>query len=184
MIYYKTSQVVPGKGDAWMFYECNDDKTVRRYMTYIPATRELDKVPNPFIKKLQRPEMLQPCEQDEFYQYWPPEENEPTSQETVSEHLKERGVRARKHFDPDMTVIEAMRVHDKVAEVFAAFHLGGCSSCGISEIETVGQVCMAYGVDIDMLLDVLEELMVDSESESTESETEASQDDSTVASAK
>jgi len=27
MIYYKTSQVVPGKGDAWMFYECDDDQT-------------------------------------------------------------------------------------------------------------------------------------------------------------
>ncbi|MFP6581006.1 MAG: hypothetical protein VCD00_00455 [Candidatus Hydrogenedentota bacterium] len=160
MIYYKTSQVVPGKGDAWMFYECNDDQTVRRYMTYIPATRELDKVPNPFIKKLQRPEMLQPCEQEEFYQYWPQEDDAPTSQETVSEHLKERGVIARVHFDPDMTVIQAMNVHGKVAEVFAAFHLGGCSSCGISEIETVGQVCMAYGVDIDMLLDVLEELMI------------------------
>ena len=163
MIYYKTSQVVPGKGDAWMFYECDDDQTVRRYMTYIPATRELDKVPNPFIKKLQRPDMLQHCEQEEFHQYWPPGEDDhvPTSQETVSEHLKERGVQARKHFDPDMTILEAMSVHEQVAEVFAAFHLGGCSNCGISEIETVGQVCMAYGVDVDMLLDVLEELMVD-----------------------
>ncbi|MFP6597668.1 MAG: DUF1858 domain-containing protein [Candidatus Hydrogenedentota bacterium] len=60
-----------------------------------------------------------------------------------------------------MTILEAMSVHEQVAEVFAAFHLGGCSNCGISEIETVGQVCMAYGVDVDMLLDVLEELMVD-----------------------
>ena len=171
MIYYKTSQVVPGKGDAWMFYECNDDQTVRRYMTYIPATRELDKVPNPFIKKLQRPEMLQSCEQAEFHQYWPPSDDDaqPTSQETVSEHLKERGVRARNHFNPDMTILEAMSVHDQVAEVFAAFHLGGCSSCGISEIETVGQVCMAYGVDVDMLLDVLEELIEDSESTASES---------------
>jgi hybrid cluster-associated redox disulfide protein len=165
MIYYKTSQVVPGKGDAWMFYECNDDQTIRRYMTYIPATRELDKVPKPFIKKLQRPEMLQPCEQEEFYQYWPASEDttDPSSQDTVSKHLKERGIVARKHFDPDMTVIEAMAIHDKVGEVFAAFHLGGCSSCGIAEVETVGQVCMAYGVDIDMLLDVLEELMEDQE---------------------
>lgn len=163
MIYYKTSQVVPGKGDAWMFYECNDDQTVRRYMTYIPATRELDKVPKPFIKKLQRPEMLMPCEQEEFHQYWPPSDDDtPTSQETVSEHLKEKGVRARKHFDPDMTVLEAMSVHEQVSEVFAAFHLGGCSSCGISEVETVGQVCMAYGVDIDILLDVLDDLMADS----------------------
>ena len=161
MIYYKTSQVVPGKGDAWMFYECNDDQSVRRYMTYIPATRELDKVPRPFIKKLQRPDMLQHCEPDEFFQYWPEDDDSPTSQEVVSEHLRERGVQARLHFDPDMTVMEAMQIHHKVGEVFAAFHLGGCSSCGISEIETVGQVCMAYGVDVDMLLDVLEDLMLD-----------------------
>lgn len=180
MIYYKTSQVVPGKGDAWMFYECNDDQTVRRYMTYIPATRELDKVPNPFIKKLQRPEMLQPCEKDEFYQYWPAEEHDPTSQETVAEHLKDRGVVAREYFDPNMTVIEAMRVHDKVAEVFAAFHLGGCSSCGISEIETVGQVCMAYGVDVDMLLDVLEELMISEPESATSTDSE---EDSAVSTA-
>jgi hybrid cluster-associated redox disulfide protein len=172
MIYYKTSQVVPGKGDAWMFYECNDDQTVRRYMTYIPATRELDKVPNPFIKKLQRPEMLMPCEEAEFHQYWPPSDDDaqPTSQETVSEHLKDRGVRARKHFDPDMTILQAMGVHVQVAEVFAAFHLGGCSSCGISEVETVGQVCMAYGVDVDMLLDVLEELMVSTEETTTKTQ--------------
>ncbi|MCH8204387.1 MAG: DUF1858 domain-containing protein [Candidatus Hydrogenedentes bacterium] len=60
-----------------------------------------------------------------------------------------------------MTVGEAMAVHPQVAEVFTAFHLGGCSSCGISEIETVGQVCMGYGVDVDILLEVLEDLVVD-----------------------
>ena len=58
-----------------------------------------------------------------------------------------------------MTVGEAMAVHPRVAEVFAAFHLGGCSSCGISEVETVAQVCMGYGVDLDVLLEVLEGLM-------------------------
>jgi hybrid cluster-associated redox disulfide protein len=170
MIYYKTSQIVPGKGDAWMYYECNDDQSVRRYMTYIPVTGELDKVPNPFIKKLQRPEMLMECEPEEFFQHWPQSESDsaPTSQETVAEHLEEQGVTARQHFDPNMTIIDAMNVHPKVAEVFAAFHLGGCSSCGISEVETVGQVCMAYGVDVDLLLDVLEELMVSEPLEQSE----------------
>ncbi|MCH7911162.1 MAG: DUF1858 domain-containing protein [Candidatus Hydrogenedentes bacterium] len=60
-----------------------------------------------------------------------------------------------------MTIVEAMAVHPQVAEVFAAFHLGGCSGCGVSEIETIGQVCMGYGIDVDLLLDVLDELMVD-----------------------
>ncbi len=160
MIYYKTSQPVPGKGDAWMFYECNDDNSVRRYLTYIPATRELEKVPKPFIKKLQRPEMLMPAEKEEFEQYWPPDSNDaPTSREVVSAYIKEQNISGGMHFDPDMTIGEAMGVHPKVAEVFAAFHLGGCSNCGISEYETVGQVCMAYGVDLEVMLEVLESLM-------------------------
>ncbi len=167
MLYFKASQYVPGKGNAWMYYECNDDKSVRRYMTYIPGTRELDKVPNPFIKKLQRPEDLETATEEEFFRLWSPDGTEPgaTAQEVVAEELQRQGVRARKHFDPNMTVVEAMCVHPQVAEVFAAFHLGGCSNCGISEIETVGQVCMGYGIDVDILLEVLEELMVDDEAE-------------------
>ncbi len=163
MLYFKTNQYVPGKGDAWMYYECNDDKSVRRYMTHIPATRELDTVPKPFIKKLQRPEDLEPATQDEFFHLWPPDGTEPaaSTQEVVADEMERQGVRARKHFDPNMTIIEAMSIHLQVAEVFAAFHLGGCSNCGVSEIETIAQVCMGYGIDVDLLLDVLEELMDD-----------------------
>jgi len=64
-----------------------------------------------------------------------------------------------RYFRPDMPVAEAMSLHPRVAEVFAAFHLGGCGSCGISQVETIEQVCMAYGVDINVLLEVLEGLM-------------------------
>lgn len=64
-----------------------------------------------------------------------------------------------KYFDPDMPVAEAMALHPRVAEVFAAFHLGGCSHCGISHYETIAQVCTAYGVDLEVLLEVLEGLM-------------------------
>lgn len=63
------------------------------------------------------------------------------------------------HFRADMPVAEAMAVHPRVAEVFAAFHLGGCAHCGISQFETIEQVCMAYGVDINVLLEVLEGLI-------------------------
>lgn len=63
------------------------------------------------------------------------------------------------HFRADMPVAEAMAVHPRVAEVFAAFHLGGCAHCGISQFETIEQVCMAYGVDINVLLEVLAGLM-------------------------
>jgi hybrid cluster-associated redox disulfide protein len=152
---------VPGKGDALMFYECNDDQTVRRYFTYIPETNEIDKVAKPFIKKLQRPEALMPATEEEFFHYWPPDGTEPapSQQDVIAEEVERQGVRKRKHFDPNMTIAEAMMIHPKVGEVFAAFHLGGCSSCGVSEFETVAQVCMGYGVDVDVLLEVLEELV-------------------------
>ena len=170
MIYYKTSQPVPGKGDAWMFYECDDDETIRRYLTFIPATGDLDKVPKPFIKKLQRPETLMPSSQEEFYQYWPPEEGEPgpNGAEQVKEVAAQRMAEHDLRFDGDMTVGEAMSVHPRVSEVFAAFQLGGCSSCGISEFETVSQVCMAYGVDVEVLLSVLEGLLDEVEAESAD----------------
>ena len=68
------------------------------------------------------------------------------------------GVPAATHFHRDMTVGEAMRLHPAVSEVFAAFHLGGCSHCGISEQETIGQIAMGYGIDEAMLLGALEDL--------------------------
>jgi hybrid cluster-associated redox disulfide protein len=64
-----------------------------------------------------------------------------------------------RYFRPDMPVAEAMKMHPRVAEVFAAFHLGGCGSCGISQFESIEQVCAAYGVDVAVLLEVLEGLM-------------------------
>ena len=63
------------------------------------------------------------------------------------------------YFHAEMPVAEAMALHPRVAEVFAAFHLGGCSHCGVSHYESIGQVCMAYGVEAEILLEVLESLM-------------------------
>ena len=74
-----------------------------------------------------------------------------------------------KYFRPDMTVAEAMKMHPRVGEVFAAFHLGGCSHCGISTFETIEQVCMAYGVDVETLMEVLEDLMEKTPAEPAES---------------
>lgn len=63
------------------------------------------------------------------------------------------------YFYPEMTIGEAMAVHPRVPEVFAAFHLGGCAHCGINEFETLEQVCMGYGVDLNLLLEVLESVV-------------------------
>ncbi|HNZ17060.1 MAG TPA: hypothetical protein PLB67_10085 [Candidatus Hydrogenedentes bacterium] len=70
MRYYKTSQPVPGKGDATIYYECDDDQKVLRYVTHIDGTGELERVADPIVKKLYRPDMLRESSQEEFEQYW------------------------------------------------------------------------------------------------------------------
>jgi len=70
MLYYKTAQFVPGKGDAWTFYECDDNKAVLRQMTYIPGSNELTRIPDPIVKRLMRPEYLQDAEAEEFLELW------------------------------------------------------------------------------------------------------------------
>jgi hypothetical protein len=70
LIYFKTSQPIPGKGDAWMFYECSDDRRIVRYVTHIPATGETERVSDPVVKKLYRPEMLSESSLEEFDRYW------------------------------------------------------------------------------------------------------------------
>lgn len=70
MLYYKVSQPMPGKGDAWMYYECTDDQRVVRYVTYIPATGEVVRVTDPVVKKLYKPERLIACSHEEFQESW------------------------------------------------------------------------------------------------------------------
>lgn len=70
MIYFKTSQFVPGKGDAWTYYECDDNKKVLRQLTHIPGSNELTRVPDPIVKRLIRPELLQDAAPEEFLSLW------------------------------------------------------------------------------------------------------------------
>lgn len=70
MLYFKTAQFVPGKGEAWTYYECDDDQKVLRTLTYIPGTDEMTKVPDPIVKRLIRPEMLQKADGSEFLALW------------------------------------------------------------------------------------------------------------------
>ena len=64
-------------------------------------------------------------------------------------------------FHAGMTIHQAMEAHPRAREVFAGFHLGGCSHCGIAEYETIQQVCEGYGVPVEQLLDTLNGLMQD-----------------------
>ena len=155
MLYYKTSQPVPGKGEAWVFYECNDSFEIVRHMTYTPATGELECVARPLVRKMTDMWAMQASSPEEFEELWqdPPEGAEAGLDPGIE---YEEG---REYFRLDMPIAEAMAVHPRVREVFAAFRLGGCGSCGIGEVETVGQVCAAYGVDADLLLEVLDDLI-------------------------
>lgn len=70
MKYFKTAQFVPGKGDAWTYYECDDSGTILRQLTYIPETGEISRVSDPIVKKLYRPERLEPADDQEFLSLW------------------------------------------------------------------------------------------------------------------
>ncbi len=160
MEYFKSSQPVPGKGFAWTFYECGDNRDIQRYLTFFTETGEVKRVSDPVVKELYDGANLMESSLEEFELHWPPgSEDKKSPKASASSESGASGGNAFKTFSPDMTVGEAMSMHPRVSEVFAAFHLGGCSSCGISQIETVGQVCGAYGVDLDTLLEVLEGLM-------------------------
>ena len=54
-----------------------------------------------------------------------------------------------------MTIAEALAVHPKVTEVLANFHLGGCSHCAVSDVDTIEGACQTYGLDEKALMAAL-----------------------------
>ncbi len=70
MVYFKASQPVPGKGDAVIYYECEDDQTIVRYVTHLEVTGETERVEKPIVKKLYRPELLSESSKEEFDEKW------------------------------------------------------------------------------------------------------------------
>ena len=62
-------------------------------------------------------------------------------------------------FHMDMSVAEVLNLHPAAAGVMAKFHLGGCSSCAISDHHILGPACESYGVDVNKLLDELNALL-------------------------
>lgn len=70
MIYFKSAQPIPGKGQAWTYYECDDSRKVLRTLTHIPLTGEISRVPDPIVKFLYRPELLHDATAEEFTGLW------------------------------------------------------------------------------------------------------------------
>jgi hybrid cluster-associated redox disulfide protein len=68
-------------------------------------------------------------------------------------------VTTERKFDADMTVEEAFAFHPSARWVFASYHLGGCSTCAISNEETIAQVAEGYGLSLDKLLRDLNSLL-------------------------
>ena len=70
MKYYRGWQFVPMKGNAAMYYETGDDGSVTRFMTVIEGSGEIEKMPNPPMKRLFRPELLEEVSGEEFEKWW------------------------------------------------------------------------------------------------------------------
>jgi hypothetical protein len=70
MKYFKISQVVPGKGNAWTYYETDDSLAIQRILTHIPEVKETKIFPSPKIKTLFQPERLIKCDATEFEKLW------------------------------------------------------------------------------------------------------------------
>lgn len=70
MKYFKISQFVPGKGYAWTYYECDEKGSIVRQLTYIHETNEITRVEDPIVKRLYKPEMLEPATEEEFISLW------------------------------------------------------------------------------------------------------------------
>ncbi len=62
-------------------------------------------------------------------------------------------------FTPEMTIDEAMALHPGVADVLAAFHIGGCASCAAGPDDTLEAVAAQRGVELPLLLQALNALV-------------------------
>lgn len=80
--------------------------------------------------------------------------------EKLNERLTDLRLAARQQagetiFSPKMTIAEAMEIHPKVSEVLDSFHLGGCSHCAVSDVDTIEGACQTYGIDQKALMAAL-----------------------------
>jgi hybrid cluster-associated redox disulfide protein len=55
-------------------------------------------------------------------------------------------------FEASMRIADAIAIDPRIRDVFAQFHLGGCSSCAVNEEDTIEQAALSYGVDLDRLM--------------------------------
>ncbi len=61
-------------------------------------------------------------------------------------------------FTLDMSIGEVMALHPDAQNILAMHHLGGCSSCNISDEHKLGEAIKEYGIDEKSLLTNLNSL--------------------------
>ncbi len=62
-------------------------------------------------------------------------------------------------FVPHMTVSQALALHPTAKWVFAAYQIGGCSHCAMSEEETLEQLAAGYQLPLEKLIRDLNALL-------------------------
>jgi hybrid cluster-associated redox disulfide protein len=65
----------------------------------------------------------------------------------------------RPKFSADMTVGEALAFHAAARWVFAAYHIGGCAHCAMSDEETLSELAAGYGLPLEKLIRDLNSLL-------------------------
>ncbi len=73
--------------------------------------------------------------------------------------LAQRRQSGELRFEPSMTIAEALQIHPRVGELLASFHLGGCSQCAGSDVDTIEGACRSYGIDQAALMQALNGLI-------------------------
>lgn len=79
--------------------------------------------------------------------------------EDLRNTMRKRQDNGARRFSADMMVAEALELHPDTGAVMASFHLGGCSSCNISDDHELGPAAESYGVDVNALLAALNNLL-------------------------
>lgn len=69
------------------------------------------------------------------------------------------GAQRARQFVPEMTVGDALALHPAAKWVFAAYHVGGCSHCAMSEQETLEQLATGYQLPLGTLIRDLNSLL-------------------------
>ena len=84
----------------------------------------------------------------------------------LNKELVELRVDLRRRFDDlvvtkDTTLAEALTIHPKVQEVLAKFNIGGCSTCSLSDQETLEQAAASYGINVEEMIKAIEKMLED-----------------------